>query len=393
MKKVILAYSGGLDTSCCIKWLKEKGYEVITFSADLGQGIDFEALKRRAYTIGASKAVIYNLKEEFLRDFVLPALKAGAIYESGYLLATALGRPLIAKYLTQIANKEKAKFVSHGCTGKGNDQVRFEVSIKALAPELEVIAPVRQWQLKSREDEIEYAKKYGIPVEATKKSPYSIDKNLWGVSIECGELEDPWNEPAKDVYQITKDYAEAPAKPLYLQIYFEQGVPKKIGGISLGLVKLVERLNELGGRYGVGRSDIVENRLIGIKSREVYEAPAATILYEAHRALESLVLDRELSHFKELVALKYAEVIYYGLWYSTLKKALDGFVDSTQANVTGSVKLKLYKGRSVVVGRRSKYSLYDKALATYSREDMFDQAAAEGFIKLWGLPYRKVKGD
>lgn len=389
MKKVILAYSGGLDTSCCIRWLKEKGYDVITFSADLGQGVDFEVLKKRAIATGASKAYVKDLIDEFTRKFILPALKANAIYESGYLLATALGRPLIAKHLVETANKEKAEFVAHGCTGKGNDQVRFEVSIKALDPKLKVIAPLRVWELKSREDEIKYAKMHSIPVKATKESPYSIDGNLWGVSIECGKLEDPWQEPPKGVFQITKDLAQTPAKPLYIQIYFEGGVAKKLDGKTLDLVKLVTKLNEIGGRYGVGRSDMVENRLVGIKSREVYEAPAATILHLAHKGLEALVFDRELAHFKEGLSLKYAELIYYGLWYSSLKKALDGFVEPTQVNVTGTVKLKLYKGKSIVVGRKSKYSLYKRELATYGKEDKFDQKAAEGFIKTWGLPYKK----
>lgn len=389
MKKVILAYSGGLDTSCCIKWLKEKGYDVVTFSADLGQGIDFEALKKRAIATGASKAYVKDLKEEFAREFILPALKANAIYESGYLLATALGRPLIAKHLVEVAEKEMAEFVAHGCTGKGNDQVRFEVAINILAPELRVIAPVREWELKSREAEIAYARKHNIPVEATKESPYSIDRNLWGVSIECGELEDPWQEPAKEVYQITKDLDQTPAKPRYLQIFFEKGVPRKLDDRSLDLVKLVARLNEIGGRYGVGRSDMVENRLVGIKSREVYEAPAATILHLAHKGLEALVFDRELAHFKEGLSLKYAELIYNGLWYSPLKRSLDAFFDESQKRVTGTVKLKLYKGKCEVVGRKSKYSLYKKELATYGKEDKFDQKAAEGFIKIWGLPYHK----
>ncbi len=389
MEKVILAYSGGLDTSCCIKWLKEKGYDVVTFLADLGQGIDFEALKKRAVATGASKAYIKDLKDEFIRDFILPALKANAIYESGYLLATALGRPLIAKHLAEIAKKEKAGFLAHGCTGKGNDQVRFEVAINILSPELKVIAPLREWELKSREAEIAYAKKHNIPVEATRESPYSIDRNLWGVSIECGELEDPWVEPAEDVYQMTSNPAKAPDEPYYVEIYFEEGVPAKMDRKSIGLVKLISELNRIGGQHGVGRTDLVENRLVGIKSREVYEAPAATILHLAHKGLEALVLDKELAHFKEGLSLKYAQLIYNGLWYSPLKKALDAFFDESQKRVTGSVKLKLYKGKCEVVGRKSEYSLYKKELATYGEEDKFDQTAAEGFIKIWGLPYKK----
>lgn len=393
MKKVVLAYSGGLDTSCAIRWLKEQGHEVICFMADLGQGLgsgeDFAAIEARALAAGASKVYIKDLQDEFLRDFVLPALKANAIYEGKYLLATALGRPLIAKYLVQIAHKEKAAAVAHGCTGKGNDQVRLEVTTSILDPRLEIIAPVRVWEFKSREDEIEYAHMYNIPIEVTKKKPYSIDRNIWGISIEAGVLENLEQEPPEDAYLITKSPTGQSTYPRYIEVYFEKGVPKKIDGKTLKLKNLVSLLNEIGGTHGVGRTDLVENRLVGIKSREIYEAPAATILYAAHKELESLVLDRESAHFKEIVALKYSELVYYGLWHSCLKEALDAFVDSTQKAVTGTIKLKLFKGNCVAVARKSAHSLYKKELSTYGKEDKFDQRLAEGFIKIWGMPYKK----
>lgn len=391
VKKIILAYSGGLDTSVCLDWLIKRGYEVITFTADLGQGINFNTLEKRAKAVGAKKVYIEDLKEKFVNNFALPALKANAVYESKYLLATALGRPLIAQRLVDIAHKENAQYIAHGCTGKGNDQVRIEVSVGALDPKLKIIAPLRQWEIKSRGEELSYAKKHKIPIDIPKNSPYSIDRNLWGVSIECGVLEDPDVEPPADVYQITANPQSAPAKPTYLEITFANGVPQKIDTKLFSPVKLVSKLNKIGAEFGIGRTDLVENRLIGIKSREVYEAPAATILHLAHRELESLVLDRELLHFKELISQKYAELIYYGLWYSPLKDALDKFVDQTQKKVNGTVKLKLYKGSCICVGRKSKYSLYKKELATYEAEDKFDKTAAEGFIKLWGLPYKNQK--
>ena len=393
MKKVVLAYSGGLDTSCIVRWLKEQGYEVICFIADLGQGLasgeDFEAIEARALAAGASKVYIKDLQDEFVQDFVSPALKAGAIYEGKYLLATALGRPLIAKYLVEIAHKEKAKIVAHGCTGKGNDQVRFEVSIGILEPDLEIIAPVRGWEFKSREEEIEYANMHNIPIDVTRKKPYSIDRNIWGISIEAGALENLEAEPPEDAYLITKSPTAQSTYPKYIELYFDKGVPKKIDGRAYKLKTLINHLNEIGGLYGVGRSDLVENRLVGIKSREIYEAPAATILYAAHRELESLVLDRELAHFKEIIALKYSELVYYGLWYSPLREALDGFVNATQKHVTGSIKLKLFKGSCIPAGRKSSYSLYKKELSTYGKEDKFNQKLAEGFIKIWGMPYKK----
>jgi len=389
MKKVVLAYSGGLDTSCAIKWLKDKGYNVVAFMADVGQGGDFDSVKKRALKTGASKIYIKDLKSEFIHDYIWPSLKANAVYEEKYLLATALSRPLIAKHLVEIAKKENAQYIAHGCTGKGNDQVRIEVSASILNPNVKIIAPVRIWEFKSREEEIDYAKAKKISVDVTKKKPYSIDMNLWGVSIECGVLEDPWKEPPKDVYQWTVDPASAPNKPTYCTIEFSKGVPVKVNGKKLPSKDLINKLCELASDNGVGRSDMVENRLVGIKSREIYEATSATVLHLAHKELESLVLDRETLHFKEAVSQKYAELIYYGLWFSSLKSALDKFVEYTQQKVSGVVKIKLHKGKAICVGRKSKYSLYKEELATYSDKDEFDQSLAEGFVKLWGLPHIK----
>jgi argininosuccinate synthase len=393
IKKIVLAYSGGLDTSCCVRWLKEQGYDVVCFVADLGQGLgegeDFAAIEARGLAAGASKVYVKDLQDEFIEDFILPALKANAVYEGKYLLATALGRPLIAKYLVEIAHKEKAAAVAHGCTGKGNDQVRFEVTVGILDQRLEIIAPLRDWEFKSREEEIEYAQMWNIPIDVTKKKPYSIDRNIWGVSIEAGALENLEQEPPEDAYIITKSPTHISTYPKYMEIYFENGVPKKIDGRVYKLKNLIMYLNEIGGLHGVGRADLVENRLVGIKSREIYEAPAATILHTAHKELESVVLDRELAHFKELIALKYSELVYYGLWYSPLKEALDGFVNSTQKYVTGTIKLKLSKGTCVAVARKSPHALYKKELATYGKEDKFKQKLAEGFIKIWGLPYQR----
>ena len=388
-KKVVLAYSGGLDTSVAVRWLVDKGYDVVAYMADVGQGGNFSKLKKRALSAGASKVVIQDLKKEFAEDFVFKALKSGAVYESKYLLATALSRPIIAKGLVEVAKKEKAGSIAHGCTGKGNDQVRFEVTIMALAPELEIIAPLREWNMFSREEEIEYAKEKNIEIDITKKSPYSLDQNIWGISIECGVLEDPWQEPPCDAYKMTVDPKKAPNKPKYLEIEFKNGIPVKLNGKKYQAVDLIEKLNKIGGANGIGRTDLVENRLVGIKSREIYESPAGWILHKAHKELESLVLDRELLHFKEGISLKYAELVYYGLYFTPLKKALDAFIESTQKKVTGVVKVKLLKGVINIAGRKSPYSLYKKEMATYEAGDKFDRSIAEGFIKVWGMPYKK----
>jgi len=387
-KKIVLAYSGGLDTSVAVKWLKDKGFEVIAFCADLGQMKNPGALKKKALKSGAKKVIIKDLKDEFIKDYAFESLKANAVYENGYYLATALSRPLIAEHMVKIAKAEKAQFLSHGCTGKGNDQVRFEVTAAALGPKLKTIAPVREWDLTTRESEIKYAKKHNIPVDVSKKSPYSIDKNLWGVSVECGILEDPKKQPPKGAYQITADPEDAPKKSVSLNIDFKKGIPVAINKRAYNPVKLVEYLNKIGGQHGIGRSDMVENRLIGIKSREIYEAPAAFILHKAHRDLESLTLDRETLHFKDMISLKFSEMVYYGLWFTPLRKALSAFIDKTQQNVTGTVKVKLYKGQCTIISRNSKHSLYNKGLATYDEGDTFNQDYAKGFIELWGLPYK-----
>jgi argininosuccinate synthase len=386
MKKVVLAYSGGLDTSVAIKWLKENYCEeIIAVTIDVGQKNDLEYIKEKAIKIGAVKSYVIDAKEEFAKKYVLPGLQAGAIYESNYPLATAYSRPLIAKILVEVAEKEKAEAIVHGCTGKGNDQVRFEVSIAALNPQLQVIAPAREWGF-TREEEIEYAKKNQIPVPVGINNPYSVDQNLWGRSIECGVLEDPWKEPPEEVYKWTVNLENTPDQPIYLEVYFEKGVPQSINGEKLSLVDLIIKLNEIGGKNGVGRVDMVENRLVGIKSREIYECPAATILLKTHQALEGLVFPRELSHFKPIISKKYAELTYYGLWYSPLKEALDGFVKVIQKKVTGTIRVKLFKGNCIVVGRKSENSLYDFNLATYNQGDTFNQDFAKGFIELWGLP-------
>ncbi|MCK9594232.1 MAG: argininosuccinate synthase [Candidatus Omnitrophica bacterium] len=389
VKKIVLAYSGGLDTSCAIKWLKDKGFDVVCFIADLGQGEDFQKIEERGLAAGASKVYIKDLQDEFIKDFIVPSLKANAVYEGKYFLATALGRPLIAKYLVEVAHKEKAEYVGHGCTGKGNDQVRLEVTTAILDPKLQIIAPLRDWEFKSREEEIEYALKNNIPIDVTKKKPYSLDRNIWGISIEAGVLENLDQEPPEDAYIMTKSPSGGSTYPKYIEIAFEKGVPKKLDGKTYKLKEMIEELNRIGGAFGIGRYDMVENRLVGIKSREIYEAPAGTILYTAHKELESLVLDREVAHFKEIVSLKYSELVYYGLWYSHLKQALDSFVESTQKHVTGTIRLKLFKGNCAAVGRKSTHSLYKKELATYGAEDKFDQKLAEGFIKLWGMPYKR----
>jgi len=389
MKKVVLAYSGGLDTSCILKWLQNEGYETIAFIANVGQQENFTKIKQRALKTGASKVYVLDLQKEFVEDYVFPTVKAGAIYEKKYLLATALSRPLIAKHQVKIAHKERATTVAHGSTGKGNDQVRFETTVTLLDPKLEQLAPLRFWELKTRDQEIDYAQKYKIPVSVTKKSPYSIDINLYGRSIECGILEDPWREPPEEIYLMTKSPLKAPAKPTYITLGFAKGLPVTVNGKRYAPVALINKLNTVGGRNGVGRVDMVENRLVGIKSREIYENPAGTIIHTAHAALEDLVLDRETLHYKEPLSQKYAELTYYGLWETPLKKQLDKYFDSIQQEVSGEIRLKLYKGNCTVVGRRSKNSRYKETLATYGDKDKFDQRLAEGFIRLWGLPYTK----
>lgn len=387
-KKVVLAYSGGLDTSVCIKWLGERyDAEVVVLTIDVGQGKDIETLRQKAISIGAIRAVALNAREEFVRDFVFPTLRAGAVYEGDYPLFSALSRPLIAKYLVEVAREEGAAAVAHGCTGKGNDQVRVDVSVGVLAPELGVIAPVREWGM-SREEEIEYANRHNIPIPVTVDHPYSIDANLWGRSIECGVLEDPWQEPPEEVFEWTRNPSEVPDEPRYIEIEFEEGIPVALDGEKLSGAKLVARLNAVAGEYGVGRVDHLENRLVGIKSREVYEVPAAAVLHEAHRKLEKMTLTKGTTRFNTLVGTTYADLVYNGLWYSALRKDLDAYVASAQRPVTGTVRVRLEKGAARVAGVRSPYSLYDFSLATYDKEDAFDHKAAEGFIQLWGLPLR-----
>lgn len=387
INKILLAYSGGLDTSVAIKWLQDKyDAEIITYTADLGQKQDWKAVEKKALATGASKAYIDDIREEFITDYVFPALKVNALYQEKYPLATALARPLIAKRMVEIAKKEGVDAFAHGCTGKGNDQVRFEVSYKALAPEIKILAPLRDWEFKSRDAEIEYAEENDIEVTATKDSPYSIDQNLWGVSIECGILENPWEEPPADAYLWTKDVDETPDEAKYVEIEFENGVPTAVDGKKLSPIEIVNKLNDLGSEYGVGRIDMVEDRLVGIKSREIYEAPAGEILMTAHKALESLTLDRETKNYKASMAAKYAEMTYYGLWFSPLREAMDAFVDKSQETVSGTVRVKLYKAQCTLVGRKSDFSLYDHGLATYDESDVFDHQSAPGFINLWALP-------
>ncbi len=385
LKKVVLAYSGGLDTSVIIPWLKENyNYEVIAVAGNVGQDDDLEAVKAKAIKTGASKIYIEDLKEEFVTDFIWPGLKAGCIYENKYLLGTSFARPVIAKKLVEIALKEGAEAICHGATGKGNDQVRFELTIKALAPELKIIAPWRIWDIKSREDAIDYAKERGIEIPVTKDRPYSMDGNLWHLSHEGGDLENPWNEPMEDLYLNITPPEKAPDKPTYVEIGFEKGIPVTIDGINYGPVELIEKLNQLGGINGVGIDDIVENRLVGIKSRGVYETPGGTILYKAHQELEYLTLDRQTMHYKELISAKYSELVYDGMWYTTIREALAAFVDVTQENCTGTVRMKLYKGNCTVAGSKSDYSLYSEELATFGESD-YNQKDAEGFINLFGL--------
>lgn len=389
MDKVVLAYSGGLDTSCCVRWIRERyGLDVVCFSAFLGEVSDKMGLRKRALAQGASRIYIEDLKDEFAQDFILPALWAHARYEGKYPLATSLGRPLIAKHLVRIAHREKASYVAHGCSGKGNDQVRIEVGVRTLEPSLKIIAPLKEWDFKSREEEIEYATSKKIPITATRKNPYSIDKNIWGVAIEAGILEDPWVEPPEDAYLFTKGWRQVRGSRT-ITVDFEKGIPVRLNGKHLPLVDLIEKLNMIAGRFGVGRIDMIENRVVGIKSREVYEAPAAEILIKAHEELEDLIFDREFLHFKRPLSDKYAELVYYGLWFTPLREALDNFFRTHQHLLTGAVRFKLEAGRAVVTGRKSPHSAYSEALATYSAKDAFDHKAANGFIKLWGLPYER----
>ena len=386
-EKLVLAYSGGLDTSVAIRWLKDQGYDVVALTIDLGEKKDLDAIQERALQVGASAAYVVDGKKKFLELFVWPSLQAGAVYEKEYPLATAIGRPLIAAMLVQVARQENAQGIAHGCTGKGNDQVRFDVSTQALAPELKVVAPVREWGM-NREDEIEYAAQHGIPVPASVESPYSTDENLWGRSIEAGILEDPWAEPPGDVWDWTRDPRDCPDEPTYVEIGFKEGIPVSLDGKPVDSVTLVETLNQAGGQNGVGRIDHLENRLVGIKSREIYEAPAAVILLQAHQALEDITLTKDVARFKDVVAAQWAQMVYDGLWFSPLREALYAFVKHTQRHVNGEVRLKLYKGTSMVAGRKSKDQLYRMELATYGRGDQFDQSAAAGFIKLWGQGVR-----
>src|SRR5215469_15960182 len=388
-EKVVLAYSGGLDTSIIIPWLKENyGCEVIAMVADVGQGDDLDAVVAKAYKTGASKVVVEDLREEFLTGYVFPALKAGAVYEHKYLLGTSLARPVIAKHQVELALREGATAVAHGCTGKGNDQVRFELTYQALAPELKIIAPWREWTLKSREDCLDYAESHGIPVAASRQKIHSRDRNLWHISHEGGELEDAGNAPLPTTWQLTKSPQEAPDREEQVQIGFEQGVPVSVNGLNMDPVSLVELLNEIGGRNAIGRIDLVENRFVGIKSRGCYETPGGTLLLTAHRELEALCLDRDLMHFKQGIALKYAELVYFGLWFTPLREALDAFVASTQNEVTGEVTLSLYKGNIAIANRQSEFSQYNTDLAAFTMGSSYDQKDAAGFIRILGLPSR-----
>ena len=388
MGKVVLAYSGGLDTSVAIKWMRDHyGLDVIAVSVDVGEEANYEAIRQKALRLGAVKAEVVDGREEFVRDFVFPALKSNALYEGRYPVSTALARPLIAKLVGEVARREGAEAVAHGSTGKGNDQVRFEVTLGCLFPELRVLAPIRDWGM-TRDQEIEYAEQHGIPIPVEKKSPYSYDTNLWGKSAECGVLEDPWVEPPAEVHQWTVDPDKAPDEPEYVEIGFSRGEPVSLNGALIGPVELITTLNARAGAHGVGRVDMVENRLVGIKSRETYECPAALTLLAAHRDLEGLCLERELAHYKSVLELKYAELVYYGLWYSPLRQALDAFMTATQQTVNGDVRVKLHKGAATPVGRRSPTSLYRLDLATYDVGDRYDQSAAKGFIDIFGMSAR-----
>jgi len=388
-EKVVLAYSGGLDTSVILPWLKETyGYEVIAFAAELGQGDELAGIKRKALASGAAKCVVKDLRKEFVQDYIWPMLKAGAVYEGKYLLGTSIARPLIAKHQVEVAHAEGATAVAHGATGKGNDQVRFEVTFMALDPSLKIVAPWKDpnFKLTSREAAVDYAKKHKIPVDQTKKKIYSRDRNLWHISHEGADLEDPANEPKDDLFVISQPVSKTPDKPDYVTVGFFEGIPAKLNGKLTSGVKMIEALNDLGGKHGVGQADLVENRLVGIKSRGVYETPGGTILTTAHSALETLTLDRETSHYKRQIALKYAELVYYGLWFSPLREALDAFVDVTQRNVTGEIRMKLFKGQCTLAGVKSPNSLYQTDLASFKMGAEYDPTDATGFIRLFGLP-------
>ena len=388
IKKIVLAYSGGLDTSVIIPWLKENypGAEVIAACADVGQPDDFEAIEKKAYASGASKVYVMDIKKEFMEQYVWPTVKAGAVYEGKYLLGTSFARPLISKKLVEVAKKEGADAIAHGATGKGNDQVRFELGIKALAPQLKVIAPWREWQIKSRDDAIDYAAAHNIPVPVTKKKDYSMDRNIWHLSHEGSDLEDPSNEPKSEIYIMSQTPEAAPDKDEYLTLDFEQGVPVAVNGKKMEPVEMMETLNEIGKRNGIGIADMVENRLVGMKDRGVYETPGGTIIYYAHNELENLCLDRATYNYKEQIGIRYAELVYDGMWFSPLREALQAFVDETQKTVTGTVKMKLYKGNIISAGTTSPYSLYSKEYVTFGEDEVYNQADAQGFINLFGLP-------
>ncbi len=390
-KKIVCAYSGGLDTSVMIPWLKENyGAEIITYTGNLGQGDDLDAVKAKALRTGAVHAEVDDLRGRFVDEFIWPAVKASALYEGRYPLHTALGRPLLAQRLVEVALQHGADAIAHGCTGKGNDQVRFEVTSQALAPQLGIVAPLREWELLTREMEVDYAVERGIDIPITREKPYSIDHNLWGCAIECGEMEDLWTEPPADAWVMTKDPSDAPRGSVQIVISFEQGIPVAIDGKRMGGVQLIEQLNDLGGHYGVGRIDMVENRVVGLKSREVYEAPGATLIHMAHTELERICLDRPTFNYKQRVSQDFANIIYDGLWFGPLRDALQAFVDHTQLPITGDVRIRVSAGLAQITGRKSPYSLYDEGLATYSHGDTFDRRAAEGFLKLYGLSYATV---
>ena len=388
-EKVVLAYSGGLDTSVILPWLKETyGYDVIAFAAELGQGDELAGIKKKALASGASKCIVKDLRAEFVQDFIWPLLKSGAVYENGYLLGTSIARPLIAKHQVEVAHTEAATAVAHGATGKGNDQVRFELTYMALDSALKIVAPWKDpnFELTSREAAVDYAKKHKIPIDQSKKKIYSRDRNLWHISHEGADLEDPANEPKDDLFVISNPVSKAPDKSEYVEIGFEKGIPVKLNGKTIDGVKLIETLNTIGGKHAVGQIDLVENRLVGMKSRGVYETPGGTILMTAHKALEALTLERDTAHYKQQVALKYAELVYYGQWYSPLRRALDAFIDQTQQNVTGTVRLKLYKGNCTLAGTKSPYSLYSTKMASFVMGEEYNPADATGFIRLFGLP-------